>query len=240
MSSMRPRYWIILFCALTACSQPVPPAPTQVVEQPPAVLGFPALMEAPQNWTGREVIITAPLIGGAGSRILGPGIDTAGSEEAEPIDDPRQTLWLAEQLPDALVADAGDGPVYLKLRGQLSPPGAYGDGARFPYQFLTKSAGLLPPERTTIANLAENGRVLDGAILELTGSLLVSDEGALLVDRVTAGGVPAADGHQVKIADLPQQALEGLQPRGNIHSGLVAIAGWWHNGALVPFLIRHH
>ena len=194
-------------------------------------------MQAPERWSGRPITLIAPLPGGAASQILAPGLASDEDAAAEPLDDPSQSLWLAEPLPISVTTSAADGPIYLKLRGQLSPPGAYGAGARFPYQFSTDSAARLEAERTTLANLAENPNALDGALLEVSGTLLVNAQGALMTEEVSGGGVPVAGARQIKLRGTPPEAaLAGLQQRGEVRYGPVTIVGWWQDGALAPFL----
>ena len=237
MSLMRPLYILLACLILPACSSPVPPAPTQAPVEQPVSLSLGELMQAPERWSGRLITLIAPLHGDATSRILAPGPASQDGPSNEPVGNPSQSLWLAEPLPSSVAARIGDGPTYLKLRGRLSPPGAFGADTRFPYQFSAENAAVIEPERTTLANLAENPTALDGALLEVSGTLLVNEQDALLTEEESGGGVPATGARQIKLrGSPPEAALAALQQRGEVRYGSVIIVGWWQDGALAPFL----
>ncbi|HSH77046.1 MAG TPA: hypothetical protein VLA19_00780, partial [Herpetosiphonaceae bacterium] len=124
-------------------------------------------MDEPARWSGQLVTLIAPLAGGLQGRVLVPFLPTDGANSSMPAPDPGRAVWLAEPLPATVAAQAGEGPIVLKLRGRLSPPGAYGTDGSFPYQFSAESTSLLLPERTTLPNLAANPHSLDGVLLEI-------------------------------------------------------------------------
>lgn len=220
----------ILLLLLAACSSTAPAPPAQAVTQTaPAVLALPALLAAPQQWSGQPVTLIAPLPAGADHRVLAlPASSGSG-----------QGLWLAQPLPgDVLAALTGE-TRFLKLQGTLSPPGAYGSQQQYVYQFTAERAAALKPEPTRIDNLALNPGALDNVLLRLQGTLLKRTDGALLVDRVSEGGVPEASGQQLKLAaGAVDQALAAeLKTAGDVRWGAVEVIGWWQGGRLTPLTI---
>lgn len=225
----------LLLIVLSGCaSAPRPSIPTPT--QPPreSVVALPTVLAEPQRWSGQSLVLVAPVQPGEERRVLTlDRADTSGSQS-------QSAIWLAQPLPDPILSQLGlDGGV-VRLRGTLSPPGAYGRDQQFTYQFSVEQADLLQPERTTLANLAENPRALDRVLLRLEGTLLVQREAALLVDRVSAGGVPLASGRQIKLprAALDDQTVAALNRSGEVRWGAVEVIGWWQDGALTPFVIH--
>jgi hypothetical protein len=220
---------ILTLCACGA--SPAPPTPVAVRQG--AILPLPALMQAPERWSGRQMILIAPLTGGPTGRVLGAeAIGASGTATG----DTTGAIWLADPLPGTIAAKIAPGTVYLKLRGRLSPPGAYGMDARFAYQFSAETVAVLKPERTTLANLADHPRAIDGALLEVSGTLLARTNDALLADKVTQRGLPEANARQIKLREpLRAATLAGLQRSGEVSYGPVTVVGWWQDGVLAPF-----
>jgi hypothetical protein len=77
--------------------------------------------------------------------------------------------------------------------------------------------------------------------VRLQGQLLASDDSALLVERLGAGGVPEGSALQVKLAIPPPDsvALASLRPAGDgsIRFGPVEITGLWRAGRLYPLSV---
>jgi hypothetical protein len=170
------------------------------------------------------------------SRLLVQGTDPTGRVIA---DEPAGALWLAEPLPARTSDLLQDGMNYLKLRGRVSPPGGYGTDGRYLYQFSAETASIIVPEVTTLPIVADNLRSLEGALLRITGILLIGEGGTLMVERVTSGGVPPANARQVKIRDLATaQVPSHLEQRGNVRFGEVTTTGWLQDGVLTPFEVR--
>lgn len=229
-----------LIFSLVGCSRGGPPAPQQAATaatESGALLALPMLMQAPERWIGLEILVVAALDGPDG-RVLSSAL-LPGSNGVTLVDDPRTSLWLSEPLPAAMQERLRAGPNYLKLRGRLSPPGAYGTDARYLYQFSVAATSVLQPERAGLARVADNPRAFEGALLEMEGLLLAGAEGTLIVDTASAGGVPAPNARQIKLRDLiDQQIPADLQQSGAVRFGPVRVTGWWHEGVLTPFLVR--
>jgi hypothetical protein len=235
--------WIVLFfCTfvLAGCANeaqpPVIPTANLATPELPATLSLPALMAAPERYAGRSLTLVAPVATGAGSRVLVPGTNVDGTPLG--VNDGARSLWLAEPLPEQTTAEFGDGLNFLKLRGELSPPGAYGSDGRFPYQFSADTAALVQPERTTVANLAENPQAIDDVLLEVRCFILATAEGILLVDEVSTGGIPSERARQIKLHDIPdRQLLNRLQQSGAVRYGEVVVMGWWNDATMTAFEI---
>ena len=236
---MRALYIIAIVFALVGCRSEVQPLAIQTVEQEGETLSLPALLADPAHWSGRRITLIAPLPTGSDGRVLVPFLTELELEASNATPGAQSGLWLAEPLPTTVAGKVDEGPNVLKLRGRLSPPGAYGTGGSFAYQFSAQSVSLLAPERTTLRALAENPRSLDGLVLEVEGSLLAEAEGAILAEEAAAGGVPSTAARQIKLRPTwDEAALEGLQQRGGVRYGRVVVLGWWQAGVLTPFSIR--
>lgn len=229
---------VILFLSGCGGSPPTPtPVPTLEPPEAPALLALPALTDAPEQWSGRAMTLIAPLVRSADNRRLGIAVNE--SATAEVGNDARTTLWLAQPLPATITDRLKEGLNILKLRGRLSPPGAYGTDARYLYQFSVESAGILQPEQTTLTNLADNPRALNAILIEIEGTLLATTDGALMTTSVTAGGVPAPGARQIKLRNPPPpQLLARLHQSGGVRYGIVTILGWWQDSRLTPFTIE--
>jgi len=194
-------------------------------------------MQRPEQLSGRELRLIA-VVHKADPHVLSPYLIGAGEDSTVP-DDPRLTLWLAEALPVTVASGLSDDATVLRLRGRLSPPGAYGANAKYTYQFSADDAAVLRPEQTTIASVAANPHALDAVLVTLNGVLLTAPEGALLLDAVGDGGVPAADARQIKLRDLaPDQIPDSLRQSGDARYGPVEVVGWWRDQVLTPLIIR--
>ena len=228
----------LLGLLLAGCGAPGPaPTPPPAVELP-AILALPLLMETPQQWSGRELTLIAPLPEGKQGRVLAPAMLSPDGRSVTLLDDPRKALWLAAPLPANITAKAGEGPTFLKLRGRLSPPGGYGTDARYVYQFSADTITLLEAEDVTLPNLADNQRAFDGSLLRIQGILLAGTQSAVLATQTGAGGIPPANARQIKLrGPLEPRFLEGLQQSGEVRYGPATIVGWWQSNALTPFLV---
>ena len=225
----------LVFLLLPACGDSPPVPVVQTTPERPALLPIQGLLQDTAGWSGQQVTIVVALEHRA-SRVLVPGFDPTGKAID---DDPASALWLAEPLPAHTTALFGNGINYAKLRGRLSPPGAYGTDGRYPYQFVAETASVITPEQTTLANVADNLRSMDGVLLEFTGFLLIGGEGTLMVETVSSGGVPPSNARQVKIRGLaPAQIPASLEQSGAVRFGRVTATGWMQDGVLTPFWVR--
>jgi hypothetical protein len=221
---------------LAACASEVPPAlPTPTILPRAVVLPITAVLAEPQRWSGQEITIVASLVLQGDDRILIASAEDVGNSADIA---PAQAIWLEEAPPESIRSAVLSGNTILKLRGTLSPPGAYGRDQRFPYQISAEQIETLQAERTTLANLAQNPRSLDRILLSVEGTLLTEPSSALLTDQVSEGGVPTGL-HQIKLrgTSLNQTLLDRMESSGEVRWGKVAITGWWQDGTLTPFKI---
>lgn len=225
---------LVWFLGACAPNQPVP-LPVASLQAANAVAVLPAVLAEPQQWSGRELTLISPVYDDGDNRLLAVPLPTSIEKVEE-----TNAIWLAQPLPADVRQQLTAENTIVKLRGVLSPPGAYGRDQQFAYQFVAEQAAVITPERTTIANLALNPQALDQILLRLDGTLLADPEGALLVDEVGAGGVPKASGHHIKLvrAALDPTLVASLAGTDNVRWGRVEIIGWWQNGALTPLAIN--
>ncbi|HEX6288563.1 MAG TPA: hypothetical protein VFZ66_05195 [Herpetosiphonaceae bacterium] len=226
----------LLSSLLAACANELPPAlPTPTVAPRAVVVPITSVLAEPQRWSGQTITVVAPTMVKNDDRVLMSALADS------PVSSPgqaQQMIWLAEPPPDAIRSQLTDGTGVLKVRGQLSPPGAYGREQRFPYQISPESVEVLQPERTTLVNLVQNPRALDRILLTVEGTLLAQQSSALLVDKVSEGGVPVGL-NQIKLpyATIDQALLDRLKRSGEVRWGAVHVIGWWQDGTLTPFKI---
>ena len=168
-----PRVLVLLLLLLTACAVQSPgPLPLPSATQREETLTLQTLLSEPQRWSGQPITLITPALLSESEQLLT-------SRPARTSQTARTSIWLAEAPPDTVRDQLNNGAGYLKLRGELSPPGAYGRDQRFTYQFVADEIDVLDPERTTIANLADNPRAIDGVLLAVSGTLLLrGDSGA--------------------------------------------------------------
>lgn len=235
--------WVVvlglLVIVLSGCASASGPGlPTPTIQQREAIVALPAMLAEPQRWSGQQVILVAPVQAGEAGQVLTAQLTSNSS--ATPASELRTSaIWLSQPLPEAITRQSGTDLAVVRLRGTLSPPGAYGRDEQFSYQFSVERADLLQPERTTIANLATNPGALDRISLLLEGTLLVQRDAALLIDRVSARGLPATDSRSVKLSRraIDEHLLAQLTRSGEVRWGSVQLVGWWQDGTLIPFAI---
>ncbi len=236
-------YRMLLLIALGTCasmlaacaSEPPPALPTPTV--PPRMVLMPvgAVLAEPQRWSGQRITVVSPVLLTGDDRVLTSMLlDTTRSTAGQT----GQAIWLEQPVDDTIRSRLSDGAGVLKIRGKLSPPGAYGRDQRFAYQITAEEIDVLQPERTTLINLTQNPHTLDRILLRVQGILLSQQDSALLVDQVSEGGVPTG-AHQIKLpsAAFDQSLLNQLNSSGSVRWGAVEVLGWWQDGTLTPFKI---
>ncbi|MBV9788654.1 MAG: hypothetical protein JOZ51_10800 [Chloroflexi bacterium] len=225
----------VLAVMFAGCASGPPPAlPTPTALPPTPVLSISDVLAEPQRWSGQEIIVVA-LVGGQGAdQVLTAGL---GNSDPSAVS-PEQAIWLAESLPAELQSQAQAGNNIVRVRGRLSPPGAYGRDQQFPYQLSAAQIEVLMPERTTLANLAQNPQALDKVLLTVEGTLLTQQNSALLTDQVSEGGVPTGQ-NQIKLSrtTIDRALFDKLNSSGEVRWGAVQVVGWWQNATLTPFKI---
>lgn len=226
----------VLALLVAGCASGPPPAlPTPTALPRTPVLSITDVLAEPQRWSGQEIIVVA-LVGLQGEdQVLTASLGNADNPGTVP---PDQAIWLAEPPPSEIQSQAQAGDNIVKLRGRISPPGAYGRDQQYPYQISTEKIEVLAPERTTLANLAQNPQALDQVLLALEGTLLAQQNSALLTDQVSEGGVPIGQ-HQIKLSRtmIDQTVFNAMKSSGEVRWGQVQVTGWWQDGTLTAFKI---
>lgn len=221
---------VLIAGMLVGCaSNPPTPLPPPTNQPKETLLTLPALLSEPQRWSGQRITLIAPIKIDDQSRVLLPNLSAAPTMA--------QGIWLAEPLSPGVQEKLKNRAGILKMRGVLSPPGAYGQEQQYTYQFSPEQIDAITPERTTVVNLADNPRALDGILLQVEGILLLQRDAALLADRVSEGGVPTANARLVKLPTPPADApwLAELTQSGDVRWGKVRITGWWQAATMTPF-----
>lgn len=225
----------VLAMVFAGCASGPPPAlPTPTAIPPTPVLSIADVLAEPQRWSGQEIVLIAQMGVQGAEQLLTASL---GSSDPAPMQ-PDQAIWLAEVPPAEIRSQVQAGDTIVKIRGQLSPPGAYGRDQQFPYQISATQIDVLAPERTTLANLAQNPQALDQVLLAVEGTLLAQQNSALLTDQVSEGGVPTGQ-QQIKLSRtaIDQAVFDKLKSSGEVRWGEVQVIGWWQDATLTPFKI---
>lgn len=225
----------VLPIVVAGCVSGPPPAlPTPTPIPPTPVLSIADVLAEPQRWSGQEIVLIAQMGVQGAEQILTAGL--GGNDPAEV--QPNQAIWLAEPPGAEIRSQVQTGGSIVKIRGRLSPPGAYGRDQQFPYQISAAQIDALAPERTTLSNLAQNPQALDQVLLTVEGTLLAQQNAALLTDQVSEGGVPTGQ-HQIKLSrtTIDQAVFDKLKSSGEVRWGEVQVIGWWQDATLTPFKI---
>lgn len=223
---------------LVACQSAAPtPPPTPSPARTEITLPITSLIAEPQRWSGQRIRLIAPVLVSDDERLITPLLVS----DTQTLDDTQRaaTIWLAQPLPQSVQDQLDSGAGLLQIGGTLSPPGAYGRDQAFSYQFTSDRAVLIEPERTTLANLAANPRALDRILLRVEGTLLIRQSSALLVDRVTSGGVPERDAREIKLQaqTIPPAIIAQFKQSGDVRWSSVDVIGWWQDGAFTPLSV---
>ncbi len=219
--------WVILVALLLAgCSESSAPPVRLPVSQPaPAAQTVDDLVDAGARSAPVTVVGVAEQR--AGGALLGAGRARDG-KGAWPI-------WIDGAQ---LTANAGQ-LVVVTVSGTLVGPGAFGPDGRARYQIVRPKVVQLTPSETTIQQVSAN-QAFSGRLVRLSGTLLVGETEALLIDRVGSGGMPSGGSRQIKL-ELPRSVdvLPALAPSGSgaVRAGSVQIEGMVRDGAIVVFQI---
>jgi hypothetical protein len=184
------------------------------------------------------------LIDGTGAALV-EGLTFTAEGAPHPLSNSAIQLWLGAEagktVRGALRTAGGLQYGIVRVRGQLEGPGAYGAGGEYRYQLIPSAIEPLAAQETTIAELLDHPSGYQDRLVRVVGSLLASDTSALLVDHLSAGGLPEPKARQVKLrTPLHDQELLNRLKRtsaGTIRFGQVEVEGFWHNGLIVPLSI---
>ncbi len=175
--------------------------------------------------------------------VLLDGLSFSATPPPQPlVSDPSQQLWIGPSLDSSVVAELAQSGVVrygiVQAQGQVSGPGTFGPAGRYRYRFTPDKLTFLSPPTVTIGELLANAAAYEQQLVRVEGELLTSDDTALLVSRIGAGGVPASNSRQLKLpVPLRDQALlDQLAQVADtpIYFGPVQIDGVWRGDMLHP------
>jgi hypothetical protein len=177
------------------------------------------------------------------SVVLLDGLSFSATPPPQPLaSDPSQQIWIGPSLDASVAAELEQrGAVQygiVQAQGQVRGPGSFGPEGRYPYQFMPDSLKILSPETVTIGELLARTAAHEQQFVRVEGELLTSEDTALLVSRIGAGGVPASNSRQLKLP-VPLRApalLDHLAQVADtpIYFGPVQIDGIWRGDILQP------
>jgi hypothetical protein len=184
------------------------------------------------------------LIDDAGAALV-EGLTFTADGTPHALSDGAIQIWLGAEagkaVRGALRTAGGQQYGTVRVRGHLEGPGLYGAGGKYRYQLIPSAIEPLAAQETTIAELLDHPSVYQDRLVRVAGSLLARDTSALLVDHLSAGGLPEPKARQVKLrTPLRDQELPNRLRRtsaGAIRFGQVQVEGFWHNGVIVPLSI---
>lgn len=237
--SRLPTSLILLLClALGACATRPGPSPTPLPA--PTV---PAVAEVMANPKAGEVRLLGYLLVDGEGASLSDGLSLSGPAGPAPIY--ANGIWLGEPptLPPDTALSEAEGVRYTIViaSGSLEGPGAFGPGERYRYRLLQPRVELLGVRELNMRLLLDNTGLYAGQIVRLNGALLADDAGAVLVERLGAGGVPESSALQIKLAPAirDEALLQRLNAAGDgrIRYGPVTVTGIWRGTHLYPLLI---
>jgi hypothetical protein len=180
----------------------------------------------------------------AGARLLG-GLSFSAGATPQPLSGADRQIWLGADSMEALgglLQRAGAVQYAVVLAsGRLNGPGAYGPAGSYRYQMTSPRLQRLAPEETSITTLLDNSLAYEGRLVRVAGGLLARADSTVLVERLSAGGLPEPGTRQIKLrSSLPDKALLDRLKRtsnGAIHFGQVQVEGFWRSGALTPLSV---
>lgn len=228
--------WVAALLAGCAASGPTP----QPDEQPP-VLGatpFATALAAPSG----SVISTAGYYYNDGSGAVLAGGLSFSVVPPVPLDNqPREQLWLGDaasaEQQKALHTSGTVRYAPFLATGRLEGPGSYGPSGRYTFQLASPSVKVLVPVVLTVTALLDQAFNYDGQFVRIHGTVLANADGALLFDRLDAGGVPPRTSRQLKLSEplRDKRLLERLRTSasGFARYGEVEVEGFWRGGQLV-------
>lgn len=237
---MRHRWFslISLVVLLAACSAP----PSSLQPDPSQPPGFrytplPTVLAAP----GGQVTTAGYYYSGGDGAVLVEGLSFAGDGPVPLLDEANQQVWLgaasSPELEQGLRSSGAVRYAPLLVSGRIEGPGSFGPGGRYPFQLTSPSFTLLVPTTLTVTGLLAKAFSYDGQFVRVKGMLLANEEGALLADELSKGGVPTVASRQLKLAEPVRDArlLAWLTASagGAARYGPVEVEGFWRNGELL-------
>lgn len=234
----------LLALLLIACQNTAAPPPDLQPTAASAFVPLDLLLKSDAAPPQGEVTTAGYMVVESAGASLVDGLSFASDGTAHLIDHTNQ-IWLGIGIEASIKArlQASGKLLFAPVRvaGQLEGPGMYGPNRSYNYQLIGPIIELIAAQDTTIADLLDHSGGYENRLVRLVGSLIAHDSSALLVDQLSAGGLPMPKARQIKLrAPLRDNALlsrlKGVSG-GAIHFGQVQIEGFWRSGTLIPLSI---
>lgn len=230
--------WLLAGCASpTAPPSPAPPGPPAVLPLDEALRAMP---NAPRNVTVAGYLF----IDSRGPRLVA-GVSFSEGATPAPLPPESEQVWVNPEeignMAGSLREMGGASLALVIASGRLAGPGSYGFGGLYRFRLEDQQLQVVAPLEATVAGLIDSPATYAGRLVRVNGAILVQQHGALLVERLSAGGVPEPGARQVKLR-LPHRdpALLGkLQtlPGREIRFGRVQIEGFWSGRTLTALAL---
>lgn len=192
---------------------------------------------------GQLQVVGYLLIDAAGASLV-DGLSFALPPAPTPLEPGGIWLGAAPTLPPdtALTEAVGVRYAIVAAEGTLEGPGSFGPDGAYGYQLAQARIEVLSVRDLSMRLLLDNSALYAGQPVRLQGQFLGNADGAVLVERLGAGGVPEAAALQIKLAPAirDQALLAQLTSTGDgrIHFGPVEITGIWRSSRLYPLSIK--
>ena len=226
---------LIALLVLAGCSREADQPAASPVPTLGAAPSFQTLGEAlSAPAASRVVTIAGYYYRGREGAVLVDGLSFS-ADAPQPLSaEPARQLWLGDVAAPPDAARVGYAPVLA--RGTLEGPGNYGPDGRFSFQLAGGLLTPLVPLELPLQELLAKAFVYDGQLVRVRGSLVVSPQSSLLVERLSEGGIPPAAARQIKLLPFRDEALRARLPgaSGVVRYGPVEVEGFWREGALLP------
>lgn len=229
--------WVVACTAGVSSSATVSPISTELISVTDLLMGTP---------TSAPISVVGYLYALPDHVVLTDGLTFSAAPQPLPLDpDPAQQIWFGSALDPPLASElTQQGEVrygIVQAQGRLEGSGQFGPAGKYRYQFTPTSITRLSPLEVTIAELLARSDAYANQLVRVHGALLTSENTALLVSQLGAGGVPASDSLQLKLpVPVRDTALLDKLIQVDGHSvsfGPVQVEGIWRGTLLHPLSI---
>ena len=216
------RFWpfwlLVLISGLVSCGAGAPALPPIAPNQSNQIL---LLNELDAIGANSTITVLAPALLAQSNTILAATIELG----AQPIAY-QPTLAIPSQTL-AITSSYG----VLRVNGVLKSS----------TEFEPITVKVVEPTSISLGELNQNLAVYNNQVLRVSGTLLLKDQAALLVEEVGSGGVPTANAAQITVEQIPSQSPIVQQlpnQQGTIRYGELVLVGMLRGKTLHVFWVE--